>query len=522
MRRLLLLPLLLALPAAAQTDVIPNASFDVWSALDPAGWLASNDAEMTFRTVDPVADARSGPLAAQMSVTPVPGFPQIPIPPAMETCAPSAVCRDNPEFENAAFPVSQRHEAFCGYYKASLLDGDKILLGTFMTVGDEEPVAVLNQATGDGFITENAADWTRFIKPFTYVSDETPTDGVVVFSIVAGSFPSQDVPTVGSTATLDDLYYCNLDGAPTGGGDGGLDSGDALLIIDDAGDPAFADLNVEGLLGSLGFDVLVRSDEAATNADADDKAIILISGSVDPAVLTAGYDQTAVPLILWEPALYGDLRLTAASAFGSTGAVTDVEITNEDHPIAVGFALGDTTVYALASPMTFGQPGGDAVTVGTADGQAVLFAYDDGAAMASGTAPARRVGFFADNDGLGEATGAGIQLLENAIIWAADLDLPVASDPVPGATPSTLTLTANFPNPFAASTTLEYALPEAGPVSLAVYDALGRRVAVLTDETQAAGRYRAAWNAGGLAAGVYLAVLRAGGQVQTRRMLLMR
>ncbi len=523
MKRSLLLAVLLALvaPASAQTDRVPNASFDVWNALDPVGWLVGNDEEMTFRTVDPVGNARSGPFAAQMSVIPVPDFPQIPITPAMETCAPSAVCRDNPSFDNATFPASQRHEAFCGYYKASLLGGDKILLGTFLTVGEEEPVAVLNQVSGDGFITENASDWTLFIKPFTYVSGATPSRGSVVFSIVNGTFPSGDLPTVGSTATLDDLYFCNLDGSPTDGG-GDPDSGDALLIIDDANEPSFADLNVEGLLVSLGFDVLVRSDEVATNADAEEKEIILISGSVDPAALTANYDQTDVPLILWEPALYDDLRLTAASAFGSTGAVTNLEITNDMHPIAVDFVLGDTTVYAQDSPMTFGQPGGEAVTVGTADGQPVLFAYDEGAMMVSGTAPARRVGFFADADGLGEATGAGIQLLENAIIWAADLDLTVATEPIEGATPSRLELATNYPNPFATLTTIEYALPQAGHVSLTVYDVMGRQVAVLTDGPQAAGRYRAEWNANDLAAGVYVAVLRAIDQVQTRRMLLLK
>ncbi|MEM8560084.1 MAG: T9SS type A sorting domain-containing protein, partial [Bacteroidota bacterium] len=504
-------------------DAIPNASFDVWNALDPVDWLVTNDTDMNFRNVDAVGNARSGPFAAQMTVVPVPNFPTIPITPAMETCPPNT-CRDDSDttFGEATFPVSIRHEAFCGYYKASLLGGDKILLGPILTLGDESPVAILNQNTGDGFISENADDWTRFVKPFTYVSDATPTVGVVVFTIVAGSFPSGDFATVGSTAVLDDLYLCDLEGNPTGEGDGSLDSGDALLIIDDANAPAFADQNVEGLLGTLGFDVLVRSDEVASNADAEDKELILISGSVDPAVLTANYDATAVPLIVWEPELYDDLRLTAASAFGATASVTDLTIVEETHPIAVDFAAGDTTVYAADSPMTFGQPGGDAVTIGAVSGQAVLFAYDNDAAMVSGTTPARRVGFFADADGLGEATGAGIQLLENAIIWAADLDLSVAVEPIRGATPSTLTLATNFPNPFVGTTTIEYALPQAGHVSLEVYDVMGRRVAVLADEIQAAGRYSASWSAEALAAGTYVAVLRADGQMQTRRMVLTR
>ncbi|MEM8558932.1 MAG: hypothetical protein AAGG50_14020, partial [Bacteroidota bacterium] len=66
MRRLLLPALLFAatLPASAQNDAIPNASFDVWNALDPVDWLVTNDTDMNFRNVDAVGNARSGPFAA--------------------------------------------------------------------------------------------------------------------------------------------------------------------------------------------------------------------------------------------------------------------------------------------------------------------------------------------------------------------------------------------------------------------------------------------------------------------------
>lgn len=74
-----------------------------------------------------------------------------------------------------------------------------------------------------------------------------------------------------------------------------------------------------------------------------------------------------------------------------------------------------------------------------------------------------------------------------------------------GATvPSELALLGNYPNPFASSTTLRYALPESGDVSVAVYDVLGRRVALVEPGVQAAGTHEVDIDAAGLASGVYL------------------
>jgi len=499
--------------------VIPNASFDAWTALDPVRWVAGNADDGSFRTIDPVGGAHSGPFAMQMSVVATPGPVDFPITPGVATC--EGPCRDDDgnTFEQATFPVGKRYEAFCGYYKASLLSGDKILLGPALHVG-EMPIGILDQVSGDGFITENAADWTFFVKPFTYINEQTPETGTIALSIVAGSFPSADVPSIGSTATLDDLFFCNTDGTPVDDGGGTGSSGAALLILDDASSPSFADQNVEGLLTSLGFDVMLVSDEAATATDADGKSIILISSSVDPTAFAVDFSATSIPLIVWEADLYDDLNL--ATAPGETSAVTDLSIADDTHPIADGFVVGDTTVYVEDLPMAFGTPGSGAVSVGTSGSQSTLFAYDDGADMTTGTAPARRVAFFASSTGTGSTTFAGMALLENAIIWAADLDFSVANEETIEPTLHAPTLHTNHPNPFTSATTLEYELATAATVSLEVVDAIGRRIAVLVDGEQPAGLHRIDWTPTGLAPGVYLGVLRTNGHVSTQRMLLTR
>src|SRR5690606_33584402 len=76
------------------------------------------------------------------------------------------------------------------------------------------------------------------------------------------------------------------------------------------------------------------------------------------------------------------------------------------------------------------------------------------------------------------------------------------------------------PNPFARQTTISYEVAAASDVRLAVYDVLGREVAVLVDARQEAGVHRATFDASGLAAGTYVYRLVVGSDVQTGRLTL--
>lgn len=69
--------------------------------------------------------------------------------------------------------------------------------------------------------------------------------------------------------------------------------------------------------------------------------------------------------------------------------------------------------------------------------------------------------------------------------------------------PSDFGLRPNYPNPFNPSTTIEYQMKVAGFVSIQVFDARGREVAVLVNEEKPAGSHSLRWDAGGLASGVY-------------------
>jgi endo-1,4-beta-xylanase len=90
----------------------------------------------------------------------------------------------------------------------------------------------------------------------------------------------------------------------------------------------------------------------------------------------------------------------------------------------------------------------------------------------------------------------------------------------PADLPAVLALEQNFPNPFNPSTVLRYTLPAAGEVRLAVYDVLGREVAVLERERKSPGSYEAKFDGSSLSSGVYLCRLTAGGFARTVKMVL--
>ena len=84
-----------------------------------------------------------------------------------------------------------------------------------------------------------------------------------------------------------------------------------------------------------------------------------------------------------------------------------------------------------------------------------------------------------------------------------------------------------FPTPFNAEVTIPFALAEAGPVRLAVYNLMGQQVRVLADGWLADGAHRVRWDgrtAAGVeaASGVYWAMLQAGTNVQTAKLVLIR
>ena len=87
-------------------------------------------------------------------------------------------------------------------------------------------------------------------------------------------------------------------------------------------------------------------------------------------------------------------------------------------------------------------------------------------------------------------------------------------------------LLPNAPNPFRESTTLSYQLAKEQPVTIAIYDLLGRRVTTLVDGPRERGVHQIEWSAGegrtALSSGVYICRMQAGAYTGTRKLVLVR
>ncbi|HEX9952832.1 MAG TPA: T9SS type A sorting domain-containing protein [Rubricoccaceae bacterium] len=89
-------------------------------------------------------------------------------------------------------------------------------------------------------------------------------------------------------------------------------------------------------------------------------------------------------------------------------------------------------------------------------------------------------------------------------------------------TPTVFALAAPAPNPTTGAAVVSFDVPETSAVSVAVYDLLGRRVAVLAQGQVAAGRHASRLEAGALAPGVYVVRMQAGTFSATRRVTVVR
>jgi hypothetical protein len=90
------------------------------------------------------------------------------------------------------------------------------------------------------------------------------------------------------------------------------------------------------------------------------------------------------------------------------------------------------------------------------------------------------------------------------------------------ALPTRYWLGQNQPNPFNPVTTIRFALPNPGHVTMKLYDVAGREVRTLVDEELPAGWHRTVLEASKLASGIYFCRMTAGEFVDARKLLLLK
>jgi outer membrane protein assembly factor BamB len=103
----------------------------------------------------------------------------------------------------------------------------------------------------------------------------------------------------------------------------------------------------------------------------------------------------------------------------------------------------------------------------------------------------------------------------------------VAGSPGPQVMPQHYALHQNYPNPFNAETQIRFSLPEAGQVTLEIFNILGQRIITLAQGHYKAGVQQVFWDGKDsdkelVASGIYFCRLRASTFSETKRMVLLR
>jgi hypothetical protein len=119
---------------------------------------------------------------------------------------------------------------------------------------------------------------------------------------------------------------------------------------------------------------------------------------------------------------------------------------------------------------------------------------------------------------LHETSGADIEF---------DCGTAVEGEDGEGGRPSAYTLSQNYPNPYNPVTQIAYQLPQAGHVSIKIYNIKGQLVRTLVDEHKAGGSYAVTWDGRNddetaVSSGIYFYRIHAGKFTDTKKMVLIR
>ena len=87
---------------------------------------------------------------------------------------------------------------------------------------------------------------------------------------------------------------------------------------------------------------------------------------------------------------------------------------------------------------------------------------------------------------------------------------------------SAFAVAQNSPNPFNPTTTIGFSVPDAGDVSVDVFNVAGQKVDTIASEFMSAGSHSATWDANGFSAGVYFYTVKAGSFTKTMKMTLIK
>lgn len=293
-----------------------------------------------------------------------------------------------------------------------------------------------------------------------------------------------------------------------------IPTGSALDVRDGAGAPLdlFADLNaLADLTGMTPFDAVYLAPTTA-----NEEHVQVTPGNADFFVEQVNLGTSPVTVTL-TPAVDPVIIPPEGGTFDFTLTATNTTATAQtvDLSILIGTPGGGTIGPVLQRTVTLAPEG--ALVRGARQkipGGAPAGTY-------TYTLYAVAAGDTLDSDGF-SFTKSAVAPGARVGVWPAAEVADAAVLAGAATVPAAFDLAPVYPNPFNPSTTIRYTLAAGGAVRLAVYDVLGREVAVLADGRQAAGPHAVQWAAGALPGGVYFVRLATPGGVRTTRAVLLK
>ncbi len=267
--------------------------------------------------------------------------------------------------------------------------------------------------------------------------------------------------------------------------------------------------------------------------------IVPISGAPDAGQATAHWWRIDTSAPVPALALADQGNVGGEDLGGGTYTFFPSVMVDCDLNMAIGFAATNSGIYCGAYYTTrlATDPAGTVSPTGTLQsGVAPYKRFHSGNRNRwgdySGLAlcPYDEAEFFVFNEYAGPVgtSGTGFNGAEDGR-WFTKLGWFRLKSPTPVENaPATRTyLAQNVPNPFNPSTAIRFSLAASGPATVAVFDARGRWVRTLVDETRAGGDHVVPWDGRdargqAVASGVYFYRLIAGAVVESKKMVLLK
>ncbi|MCW1886299.1 lamin tail domain-containing protein [Luteolibacter flavescens] len=199
-----------------------------------------------------------------------------------------------------------------------------------------------------------------------------------------------------------------------------------LLVVDTSANAAARagdQTLVNRLTNTHGHVVTTVDDNAVQAADATGKDLVFVSSTVSASAVNTKLKDVTVPVVNCERGLTDDFLLSVAGSAVSAQTAVHLTTVGAAHPLGAGFPAGPLTVRSSAGNLNAADLSNlapDAVVVATADaGKPVILEVAAGKKLRGGViAPASRIHFFLDDDGLGPLTASGLAIFDACILHA--------------------------------------------------------------------------------------------------------